>query len=69
MSKTSNNLRKVFLNLYKIVCKPIEIASLLNVTRQTVIKIESNELKSNNLENLFNIYKPKEHPLTLNIED
>ena len=68
MSRTSNDLRKVFLNLYKKGSKPIEIASILNVTRQTVTNW-IRRIKLNSEENFFNIYKPKGRPLTINIDE
>jgi transposase len=67
MSRTSNDLRKVFLNLYNKEIKPVEIANILNVTRQTITNW-IRKIKSNNEEKLFDIYKPKGHPLTLNID-
>jgi transposase len=68
MSRTSNDLRKVFLNLYKKGSKPIEIANILNVTRQTVTNW-IRRIKLNSEENFFDIYKPKGRPLTINIDE
>jgi transposase len=68
MARTNNDIRQVFLNLHKQKKKPIQIAVILNKTRQTItnwIRL----LEGNGEERLFKKFKPVGIPTKLDLEE